>query len=264
MYSIAVLIPTYMPGDYIRDCLMSLEQQTLPKSKFKVYIALNGPIEPYKENLLNILSDCSFSYNTFFLNTAGVSNARNHLIEMSTEPFITFIDDDDILSRNYLEELLLIASEDQMAISNVKSFKKDLNKSFNHYIGNSYSKFRDSEKSKFKIRKYFSTPWAKMLHREMIGDTRFNTKLSIGEDALFMTEISPNIEAVRKASITAIYYVNQRQGSVTRRNINKIDEFKRITYLSKLYTQFLISGNYDKLFVSTRLIATIRHLKRLV
>ena len=43
---LTVIIPTYIPKDYLWDCLDSIEKQSLDKDKFQVIIVLNGEKEP--------------------------------------------------------------------------------------------------------------------------------------------------------------------------------------------------------------------------
>lgn len=262
--NIAVLIPTYKPGSYIHSCLQSLEKQTLTKESYKVYIALNGPKENFEEIVQSALEDTNFDYEFFYLEKAGVSNARNHLIDNSTEPFVTFVDDDDCISPTYLESLLSVSSIDTIGISNVYNFEQDIGERKPNYIGQAFLKLPDVEKSKLKSRQYYSSPCAKLIHRNIIGTTRFNTKLAIGEDALFMAELSCRVEAVRKTTETACYYVFEREGSATRQEIDKLKELQRIIYLLKQYGKMLLNFRYDSLFITTRIMATILHLKRLV
>src|SRR5690606_31643500 len=106
----SVLIPTHKPDWYIERCLNSIEEQTLNKSYFMVYITLNGVKEPYEELILGLLNKYSFEYAYFYIPEAGVSNARNFMIESSVEDYITFVDDDDMLSPDYLEQLLFNAT----------------------------------------------------------------------------------------------------------------------------------------------------------
>lgn len=62
MAKISVLIPSFKPGEYIQRCLKSLEQQTIDKNDFTVYVALNGPKQPYYDFLYEVLKDFTFSY----------------------------------------------------------------------------------------------------------------------------------------------------------------------------------------------------------
>ncbi|WP_084708333.1 glycosyltransferase family A protein [Marinobacter psychrophilus] len=193
----------------------------------------------------------------------GVSNARNFLIENSSESYICFVDDDDVLSSNFIESLLSVSSESVIGITDVQFFKNNANHSQKNYIGNSYSNLSSVESSKFKARKYFSSPCAKMISRKMIGNTRFDINLSKGEDALFMTQLSPRVHHVRKAEPEACYYVYLRLGSATRSKISKISEIKRIFYVLKQYSRLLGDQRYEKKFLATRILATLSHLKKL-
>ncbi|WP_201603427.1 glycosyltransferase family 2 protein [Psychrobacter submarinus] len=263
MSDIAVLVPTYKPGDYLERCLDSLENQTLSRSEFKVYLVLNGSEGSYKVYIQTVLQNYHFNYEFFDIKEAGVSNARNFLIENSTEDFIVFLDDDDLISQNYLAELRSVTSESFMGITNIVNFEKDLSSLKSNYIGNSFLKLKSIETSKTKSRKYFSSPVAKMLHRKMIGETRFNTNLSVGEDSLFMTEISNKIKGIKKTDNDVLYYVCEREGSATRSRIDKPKEIKRVAYLTYLYSKMLFSPRSDKTFLLTRVLATVRHLKKI-
>ncbi|MFX1825295.1 glycosyltransferase family A protein [Acinetobacter sp. AS5] len=264
MFNIAICIPTYKPSYYIINCLQSIEDQTLSKDKFKVYIALNGSEKSYEVYIQEILKKFSFNYKLFFLEEAGVSNARNFLIDHSNEDYIVFVDDDDILSLNYIEELLHVSSSNIMGISNVYNFYGNLNELKKSYIGLCFKNLPEITYSKFKSRKYYSSPCAKMLHRNIISNTRFDTKLSIGEDSLFMAQLSHRVKAVRKTSPSACYYVNERAGSATRKKIDKEKELKRILYSLTTYSKMLLTFRYGTLFILTRIVATLIHGKKLI
>jgi glycosyltransferase involved in cell wall biosynthesis len=264
MCKISVLIPSYNPGDYVIRCLQSIESQTLDKALFKVYIALNGSDKSFEIYLKEVLGGVSFQYDLFFLEKAGVSNARNFLIDNSAEEFVVFVDDDDVLTSDYLKELLQVSDVTTMGIANVYNFSGSIDSLSENYIGKSFNELDKVTTSKFKARKYFSSPWGKMIHRSIIGNVRFDTKLAIGEDSLFMAQISNRVKAVQKADGSACYYVYEREGSATRRKVHKSKEFKRIIYLLAEYTKMLLSFRYGSLFVMTRIAATLVHGKSLL
>lgn len=263
MSKISVLLPTYKPSDYIVRCLQSIDVQTLDKSMFKIYIVLNGSDRTFETYLQKILQEFTFQYELFFLEEAGVSNARNYLIDNSSEEFLVFVDDDDVFSENYLEELLRVSSATTLGIANVFNFSENIAELTENYIGRSFKSLDSITTSKFKSRKYFSSPCAKMIHRSIVADTRFDTNLSIGEDSLFMAQLSHRVKAVQKTTHTACYYVREREGSASRQQINKQKELKRIIYLLKEYSKMLFSFRYNNLFLMTRIAATIRHGQKL-
>lgn len=259
MPKIAILIPSHRPKEYIEHCLKTIDEQTLAKDRFKVYICLNGSEPSYFDFLAKALEKHTFEYELFNLKQAGVSNARNFLIDKSSEEYICFIDDDDYISTNYLEELLEVTTAQNMGVSYSVNFT-ELH-IFNNFVGNSFKVLKPTESNKYKSRRFYSTPWAKLLHREMIGKIRFDTNLAMGEDALFMAQISKNIAKVVKTSESACYFVNERPLSASRKSVQRLGELKRIFYLISQYIKLMLS-NYNTLFVLTRIAATLKYIKR--
>lgn len=262
MNTVAVLIPTYKPSNYIIDALSSVDSQILINASFKVYIGLNGHREPYESFINEALINFNFDYELIYIDVAGVSNARNVLIDASNEDFIVFIDDDDLISPSYLGDLLKVSSKDIMGISNIYNFVGDVSEKKINYIGKTFRKINAGETSKLKARKYYSSPWGKMLHRDIIANYRFDSKLTKGEDSLFMAQISPNIRSVNKTPDSTCYFVHERIGSVTRRKVSISHELKMLNYLLYQYFKMLFSREYEKSFILTRLTATaIKYLK---
>lgn len=260
---IAVLIPSYMPSKYLERCLYALNRQSIGVSAFKVYFALNGPKAGFEEYCLSVLSKCSFQYEYVYLEEAGVSLARNKLIDMSTEKYIAFLDDDDMVSEHYLEQLLKSSVSGFLSVSNVLNFKDDLRCLSANYIGRSYEGSSEISCSLFKSRKFFNTPWGKLISREIIGPVRFDSKLCIGEDSLFMAQLSKRVRGVIKSDNSACYFVFQRSGSASRKKVPRGKEIRRISYLVLVYMGMLFRG-YNIPFVLSRVLATLAHLKRVV
>ncbi|XKF14806.1 glycosyltransferase family 2 protein [Halomonas sp. BLK-85] len=259
---IAVIIPSYKPSWYLDRCLFSLENQSLSKDKFKIYIALNGPKGDYEVFVLNLLAKYSFTHEYLYIEEAGVSYARNRLIDISKEEYITFIDDDDIISERFLEQLLHNVSADHISVSDVANFTDSIDNLTDNYIGKSFATLKDTETSLFKARKYFSSPCAKLIPREIVGSTRFDLKLKVGEDSLFMAELSKRVQGISKTDSSACYYVYQREGSASREKVVRMEEIKRVSYLVATYGTMLFNGS-NLLFIFSRIAASMKHLRRI-
>ncbi len=225
MIEISVILPSYKPGGYILDCLDSLMRQTLDTSLFEVIIVLNGPKEPY----WSILSSYCSKYKNikmYYEEIAGVSNARNTGLEVSMGEYIAFIDDDDIVSPSYLSSLWKSAAKDTISISNVYSFVNSIDeKRDNFFVCGQLRSMKQNDngkrKSFFYYRSFFAFPVAKLIHRDIIGNHRFDTRFANGEDALFITSITDNLSKVTFSLDDAIYYVRERVGSASRKKISK-------------------------------------------
>lgn len=259
---IAIILPSYKPSWYLDRCLFSLDSQSLSKDKFKVYLALNGPKGSYEVFVLNLMAKYSFMYEYIYIEEASVSNARNRLIDISNEEYITFIDDDDVISESYLEQLLHYVSADHISVSNVLNFTDSIDNVTENYIGKNFSTLKDTETSLFKARKFFSSPWAKLIPRKIIGPTRFDPKLKVGEDSLFMAELSKRVQGIRKTDSSACYYVYQREGSASRKKVVRMEEIKRVFYLVATYGTMLFKGG-DFRFIFSRIAASMMHLRKI-
>ena len=115
---ISVIIPTYKPQDYLWECLNSLVAQTFPKEDFEVILVLNGCCEPWKSNIQQYIDARMQGMNVNYIQTdeGGVSNARNIALDFAKGDYVTFIDDDDLISPTYLEELYEKAAPDTVSL----------------------------------------------------------------------------------------------------------------------------------------------------
>lgn len=216
--AVSVIIPSYKPQAYLYECLDSLCCQTLPKECFEVILVLNGCKEPYLEQI-NKYASChnNLPLHVIQIDLGGVSNARNIAISKSRGDYITFIDDDDYVSPSFLEELLAVSDEHTVGLCYPYAFNDgEEGGQLPSKVTLEYEKKSIHGKQKsVKVRRFFSGPWAKMFHRSIIGDRRFDTRFSVGEDSQFMYLISDRIPMVAFTSRNAIYYRRFRNESAT-------------------------------------------------
>ena len=236
MFLISVIIPTYKPGAYIYDCLDALLKQSLKQSLFEIILVLNGPREPYFSNIA-CYTKTSANIQLLYEAKAGVSNARNVGLQIAKSRYICFIDDDDIVSYNYLENLLQCSKgQDSIVVSNVYSFHGQKDECLKDYLT-----MKDDSCGLFRNRYYLSNACCKLIPMSIIGRKRFNTKISQGEDALFMFSISDKIKSIIKTAPDCIYYRRLRETSASRKQ-------KTITsfVLTTLKLQFAFTNIYIK------------------
>lgn len=216
--NISIIIPTYKPGSYLKDCLESINNQTMDKKCFEVIIVLNGVIKPYIEYIYSLTKMYDFNSVVIPTETPGVSNARNLGLSRTQGEYVCFIDDDDKISPSYLENLYSKATPNNIVASNVKAFYNNSNKTENDYIASAYKKLinKNSPLSVFKGRKFMSSSCCKIISRRIIQDVRFDTNLKIGEDSVFMAKISKKVKSIVLSDSSAIYYRRLRAGSASR------------------------------------------------
>jgi glycosyltransferase involved in cell wall biosynthesis len=202
-----------------------------------------------------------------YTNITGVSNARNLGIVNSTFNFIVFIDDDDIISSNMLQSFYTKAINNGIVAAKFQSFKEDLLNLTDDYVTRSYNRCRKFNKFNIiRFRGFLSSACGKLIPRSMIGDKRFNTGLSKGEDSLFMFSISGSIKNIILAESDVIYFRRLRPGSATRNAKNKKHILSNAISLYKNYNLTYMKSPfyYNFFFFLTRLAAITKlTLKRL-
>lgn len=261
--NISIIIPTYKPGSYLKDCLESINNQTMDKKCFEVIIVLNGVIKPYIEYIYSLTKMYDFNSVVIPTETPGVSNARNIGLIRAQGEYVCFIDDDDKISPSYLENLYYKATPNNIVASNVKAFYNNSNKTENDYIASAYKKLinKNSPLSVFKGRKFMSSSCCKIISRRIIQDVRFDTNLKIGEDSVFMAKISKKVKSIVLSDSSAIYYRRLRAGSASRVKQPILKKCNIVCKLLKKYTKML-TPSYNIPFIATRIVAALLKLVR--
>ncbi|MEE9361053.1 MAG: glycosyltransferase family 2 protein [Cellulophaga sp.] len=268
MFKVTVIVPTYKPKHYIYECLDSLVKQTLDSSLYEIIIMLNGSKDPFFKNIQSYIEKFpEVSIKLAYVEQSGVSNARNKGLEIASGEYIAFVDDDDLVSLNYLESLLSASSDDRiLACSNVRTFKNNINETGSDYLTKSFEKMGLNKSNNIvSARSFLSTACAKLIPVIVLNDRRFNLKYKLGEDALFIASVSDRIETVSFTSSDVIYYRRLREGSASRKRIKFSYDAKNTFTLMFEYLKIYLKSpiKYNLLFFITRELAVFRgFLKR--
>lgn len=264
---VSVIIPSFRPGDYLYQCLLSLKEQTFSNECFEVILILNGCREPYESRIREFINTSLSEMNVEFIciDKGGVSNARNIGLDNARGEYIAFIDDDDYVSATYLEELYSASSNNTVGLSNAIAFDDITGRYDESYsISKAYLKCINQKggASLLQARKYFSGPCMKLIHHNIIGNRRFDCRYSNGEDSLFMFLISDKVQRVRLTSKRALYYRRYRVNSAVTSSKTTYSKLKNCSGLivdySSIYALHPIKYNF--IFYVTRIIASIHSL----
>ena len=256
---ISVIIPTYKPGDYLSESLAALDNQTLDHSLYEVLLLLNGPREPYMSQIESIIKEHpNLSCKLIYCEVNGVSFARNKGLDEAKGEYICFVDDDDIITDNYLEELLAIAAPDTIAMSYVCAFGDEDKRQRPIYIS---ADFKENKRNIpfIAVRRYFYVCWGKLIHRDVIRNRRFDVSLRNGEDCQFMLLISDSIEKASFTNRHVKYMYRQRSNSAFYVNKSVWYHFSNMMFRLYKATQVYASRpcKYSFRFYVTYMMATI-------
>ena len=189
---ISIIVPIYNVYPYLRLCLERIENQTYPH--FEVLLINDGSRDNPKDICLEFAErDKRFKY--IEQKNAGLSAARNTGILNATGEFITFIDGDDFVEPNYLEELYYasLKNDSEIVVGSYKKFNEEDNNYYIHVFDyrEEHYKHRELIENIAQIERRgieFETSWGTLFHKRLfenvlfpvgknIEDTRTNYKL---------------------------------------------------------------------------------------
>ena len=104
-YKVSVIIPVYNAEKELSSCCDSLLQQSFDKTKMEVLLINDGSTD----NSLSVCRDYekAFSFfKVFSQENKGVSCARNEGIKRAEGQYLLFLDGDDTLLPNTIEEVI--------------------------------------------------------------------------------------------------------------------------------------------------------------
>lgn len=262
--AISVIIPTNKPDLYLAECLESLAKQTLAHHSFEIIVVINGYI--FNKHRVSseqwIGNDKYENLKVFYEEQSGVSRARNVGLDHATGSYIAFIDDDDIVSENYLEELYNHVDIHQISVANVRCFKKNIKEYFYDYLGKSFLRLFDKNYHILMHRSFLSTCCAKLIPSSIISDTRFDESIHMGEDGLFMASIIYRVKNLKLSTEDCVYYRRISSDSLSRGKKSKSYIYRQRLKLMQNYIKIWFKHplSTNSLFMLSRLAATIVHL----
>ena len=114
MALISVIVPIFNVEKYLKQCINSIQNQSIPDLEI---ILINDGSEDSSGNIANDLAKSDNRIKVIHKENAGPSSARNAGIENAVGDFISFIDSDDWIESNFLEEMYLQAVQNHADIA---------------------------------------------------------------------------------------------------------------------------------------------------
>lgn len=174
---ISVIVPCYNVESYIKRCLDSILNNTY--QKLQVICIDDGS----SDSTLNVLD--SFDDERVVVvsqHNSGVSNARNTGLELAKGQYVSFIDPDDWIHKNYFERLLSLQQRTNAKVV-ACDFLKTRELCEDVYLDS--PKEKEGSFANLYSGLLKDVVWGKLYTRDFIGDSRFISGLSISEDKLF-------------------------------------------------------------------------------
>lgn len=205
---LSIIIPYYNAKVYTDELIHALAGQM--EKDVEVILVDDGSDEPYETEYewVRIIRQ----------KNGGASKARNTGLDNATGEYIAFIDADDMVSERYIERI----------IEKINTERFDYCYLSWRTIGHGWKCEVKLNTINDKFPSFNLCVWNRIYKRDLIGDTRFNEKKKIAEDAEFIRDI----EHGKKSFIPEYmyYYRSDVPNSLTKRFRDGKLETQRVVY----------------------------------
>lgn len=209
---VSVIVPIYNVEQYIRKCIESLLNQTY--SNYEIILVDDG-----SPDNCGIICDeyklISEKISVLHLENGGVCRARNMGMDIAKGEYFCFVDSDDWVEENFLEDFITFLDKDDTMI--IQDCIRDLpNKSERDFF-NFQTKSYDFDEQIVDILKdgFFQEgfPWNKIYSKKIIYDNnlRFDPAIKLGDDEKWNLQYYPFVKKmifVKKANYHYQYNPN--------------------------------------------------------
>lgn len=217
---ISVIIPVYNAGEYLEDCLKSISNQVF--CDFEILVINDGSTDDSLK-ILKKYQQKESRLKIFSQENKGVSVARNFGIEKSQGNYITFVDADDWLHPETIENYykICIKEDTDIVISQFLTEKSSERQTEINIHNFERSEIEHKIFPKFIETDIYNSVCNKLYNKKLIEKTkiRFPVGIKIAEDAQFNHQVFSAAQKISEIDFKSYFY-REVDGSATRNVIS--------------------------------------------
>ena len=239
----SVIIPVYNKEGYLNELISDLINQTF--TDYECILVDDGSTDG-SGAICDKAYDADDRFKVFHIKNGGVSNARNFGIDKAQGEYITFVDSDDRLYPEYLDNLFRLITENDVdfVISGLENFWIGLDKKTYTKAPYTGKKKKSEILSTFgEVQKetgIFGFCVAKIFRKDLIDDIRFDKNLKLAEDLDFYLKIYKKINSIYFDDKCYYRYLQMADNSSQVVVDDRIDYFMQLVIRLRI-RDFLIS-----------------------
>lgn len=258
MNEFSIIVPIYNSEKYLSKCIKSILNQTY--KDFELILINDGSIDT-SGTICDYFKNIDNRIKVVHKKNGGVSSARNRGLDICSGNNIIFIDSDDHIDKNLLNELNIALNKYKIdtIIHTIDIQKNNLlyktNQEYDKYI--LISDGVSNVMPDFIKNRYINQPWNKLYNKRIIDENniRFNENISLGEDALFNYYYFNNISKFLIINDNFYNYQDDNDSSLTntynRRKIDMLmyvnDRLQELVQNSMTYSKSKRAANYIRI-----------------
>ena len=223
---VSIIVPVYNVVNYLDECIRSILDQSF--TDFELILVDDGSTDGSGE-LCDQWGVKDKRVVVVHQGNRGVSSARNEGIKRAKGTYISFVDSDDWIGKDYVLHLVYGLEDADLAVSGLMRVFSDQTKKKTWVEGALNYELTEKQCNEFFLmlkEDCFYGPVCKLYKREIIinNNILFPENCSYGEDLLFNFHYLEHVNKISNVSAIDYYYRILDAGSLTKRV--RIDRFE--------------------------------------
>lgn len=193
MLDFSIIIPVYNAEKTLERCLNSINAQTF--LNYEVILIDDGS----SDNSLSICENYKRSnpkYQVVHQQNSGPSSARNAGLDIAKGKWICFVDSDDTIVSNYLQEIHNVTQSNDTDVVFVGYNKIYQNGKQEVFIPSNVCETKIKTINALSEKDMFGYTWIKCFKKDVINSIRFDVSLNLFEDEIFACQVISKCKAI--------------------------------------------------------------------
>lgn len=257
---ISVIVPAYNVQRYIEksvNCLINQEYK-----KIEIILVDDGSKDETGKKC-DELKKIDDRIKVIHKKNGGLSSARNAGLEVATGDYIFFLDADDYIEKEYLNECVKELKNQRVDLLFTPYIREYHNKSIRTSLFTEEKIIFDNPKAILKLQRRlfgplnneekeptklnnFNTAWGKLYSRKIIKEIRFEKEAGSAEDLWFNINIMLNVKKAEYFGRVFLHYNRTNEESIV--SVFKVENIYAINHVQKLMFNFIKKNNLPENF----------------
>ncbi|HBX6124480.1 TPA: glycosyltransferase, partial [Klebsiella pneumoniae] len=220
MKKISIIIPVYNVEKYIEECITSLLSQSYHNYEI---IIVNDDTQDASIDKIRHLIDCNSNIKLVEKENGGLSSARNFGLKYATGEFISFVDSDDFIDKDFLKLMISAIGDADICSCGYKEVNEE--GQFIRQRNNVFFATDDLFGKAIECINIIPNAWGKVYRKELFNDIKYPEGM-LFEDYAVLYQLSYGKKIVFQDN--ALYNYRIRSGSIMRDFNNNIIDHKFI------------------------------------
>lgn len=241
---LSIVVAVYNLEEYLPRCLDALVNQTL--DDIEILCVDDGStdsapqiIEEYRKKYPNLIK-------TFHKKNGGEFTTRNYGLERAVGEYVTFVDTDDWVEKNWAEKLYNVAKDNNadLAVCGFERIDLKTNKVVATNMTNFGRTVKDINSKDDYLLFINPAPWNKVYKREKVKDLKFLPFRGFN-DTMFLASCYTKMEKIAFTPEVLYHYYLRYDSQIHTVNKQDVDNLKKyLLEVKKLYTE---SNKYEEM-----------------